>query len=104
MSRVENIKNQVKELSQRELAAFREWFAGFDAEAWDRKFEANAKEGELDSLAERALRGHDAGHGTPAAELVPAVRKKRVLGSMRGLVKEEDGWDAPVDDRDADKL
>jgi hypothetical protein len=64
MSRVASIESQVKDLSPEELAAFREWFAQFDAEAWDRKFEADAKGGKLDSLAERALRDHDAGRTT----------------------------------------
>jgi len=64
MSRVASIESQVKDLSPEELAAFREWFAQFDAEAWDREFEADAKGGKLDSLAERALRDHDAGRST----------------------------------------
>jgi hypothetical protein len=33
MSRVENIENQIKELSQDELTALREWFADFNADA-----------------------------------------------------------------------
>jgi hypothetical protein len=32
MSRVDQIENQVKELSAEELSAFREWFAEYDAE------------------------------------------------------------------------
>ena len=56
MSQLENIESQVKELSPKELAAFREWFAQFDAEVWDRQFEADVKSGKLDNLAERALR------------------------------------------------
>ena len=64
MSRVASIESQVKDLSAEELAAFREWFAQFDAEAWDRKFEADVKGGKLDRLAERALRDHDAGRST----------------------------------------
>ncbi len=64
MSRVASIESQVKDLSPEELAAFREWFAQFDAKAWDRKFETDAKDGKLDSLAERALRDHEAGRST----------------------------------------
>jgi len=56
MSLLENLESQVKELSPKELAAFREWFAQFDAEVWDRQFEADVKSGKLDNLAERALR------------------------------------------------
>ena len=64
MRRIEDIERQVKELSHEDLAAFRKWFAHFDAEAWDREFEADAKAGKLDSLAERALRDHEAGRST----------------------------------------
>jgi hypothetical protein len=39
MSRVEKVESQISELSSAELAAFREWFAEFDASAWDRQFE-----------------------------------------------------------------
>jgi len=61
MSRVESVETQVKELSPEELSAFREWFAEFDAEVWDRQFEVDAKAGKLDDLAERALEEHAAG-------------------------------------------
>ena len=64
MSRVEKIEGQVKGLSAQELSAFREWFAKFDAEAWDRQFESDVKAGKLDSLAERALRDHAAGRSS----------------------------------------
>jgi len=61
MSRVEKIESQVSELSSAELAAFRDWFAEFDASAWDRQFEADVKAGKLNSLAEKALNDDAAG-------------------------------------------
>lgn len=61
MSRVEVLEQQIKSLSEQELAEFRRWFAEFDAEAWDRQFEADVKAGKLDALAEKALRAHEAG-------------------------------------------
>jgi hypothetical protein len=64
MSRVENIEGQVKSLSLEELKAFRDWFASFDAEAWDLQIEADVKNGKLGSLAERALRDHQAGRSS----------------------------------------
>ena len=64
MSDVESIEDRIKEFSAEELTAFREWFLKFDAEAWDRQFEADAKAGKLDRLAERALRDHAAGRFT----------------------------------------
>ena len=64
MSHVEQIEGQVKSLSANELKAFREWFARYEDEIWDRRIEADAKNGKLRSLAERALRDHDAGRST----------------------------------------
>lgn len=64
MSQLEKIESQLKELSPKELAVFREWLAQFDAEVWDRQFEADVKSGKLDNLAECALRDHDAGRST----------------------------------------
>jgi hypothetical protein len=64
MSKVENIESQIRELSSEELAALREWFASYDAEVWDRQFEADVNAGKLDALAERALRDHLAGRST----------------------------------------
>ncbi len=61
MGGVRDIENRIKELSPEELAAFRQWFARFDAEAWDRQFEADVKAGRLEHLAARALRDHAAG-------------------------------------------
>ncbi|MBI2458908.1 MAG: hypothetical protein HYV46_22600 [candidate division NC10 bacterium] len=58
MSKVKNIERQIRELSSEELAAFRQWFADFDAEAWDRQFEGDVKAGKLDGLASRALQDH----------------------------------------------
>jgi len=64
MSNVKDIENQVKGLSSEELATFRQWFARFDAEAWDRQLEADVKAGKLDTLAQRALQDHAAGQST----------------------------------------
>ena len=64
MGRVESIESQIQDLSPQELATLRECFADFDAEAWDRQFEADVQAGKLDALAERALRDHLAGRST----------------------------------------
>jgi hypothetical protein len=64
MNRVENIEDQVKQLTSEELRAFRDWFVQFDADAWDRQFESDVRGGKLDDLAERALRDHKAGQTT----------------------------------------
>jgi len=64
MKNVERIEREVEALSSEELAKFRQWFAAFDAEAWDRQFEVGVKAGKLDALADRALRDHAAGKST----------------------------------------
>jgi hypothetical protein len=43
MSKIEKIESAVKGLSADELSVFRAWFAEFDADAWDRQFEADVK-------------------------------------------------------------
>ena len=64
MNRIESIEGQVKSLSLEELKAFRDWFAGFDAEVWDAQIEADAKNGKLRALADRALRDHESGRSS----------------------------------------
>ena len=64
MSRLEQIEGQIRQLNAQELTALREWFAAFDAEAWDAQIEADALDGKLDGLAEAALRDHAAGKST----------------------------------------
>jgi hypothetical protein len=61
MSKVNDLERQVQSLSADELAAFRQWFAEFDADAWDRQLEGDVKAGKLDSLAERARQAHASG-------------------------------------------
>ena len=48
-------------LSREDLARFRSWFADFDAEAWDRQFEADVAAGRLERLGDEALRDLDEG-------------------------------------------
>jgi hypothetical protein len=56
MSTVPEIESAISKLSREELSVFRAWFEDFDAEAWDRQFEEDAKSGRLDTLADEALR------------------------------------------------
>ena len=65
MSKVEAIEEQIEKLSPDELTAFRRWYALFDAEAWDRQFEADVKAGKLDAFADIALRAHTSGQSKP---------------------------------------
>ena len=61
MTKIEKLEREVSDLTPQELAQFREWFATFDAAAWDEQLEADAKAGKLDSLADAALAEHRAG-------------------------------------------
>ena len=65
MSKVEAIEQQIEKLSPGELAAFRRWYVAFDAEGWDRQFEADVKAGRLNALAEKALGAHTSGQSKP---------------------------------------
>lgn len=55
MTRLNEIENAVRALSDDDLAEFRNWFAEFDAHRWDKQFEQDAKSGKLDWLAEEAI-------------------------------------------------
>jgi hypothetical protein len=61
MSKVESLESEVAKLTPQELAAFREWFAKYDADAWDRQIESDVQAGKLDRLATDALAAHDRG-------------------------------------------
>jgi len=61
MLTVHEIEQAVSRLSLEELARFREWFDEFDAKAWDKKFEADAKAGRLDEVADQAIADFCAG-------------------------------------------
>ena len=58
MNKIDDIERQIQALSAKELAAFREWFAEFDAVAWDRQLESDVQAGKLDALCNQARRAH----------------------------------------------
>ena len=64
MSRIEKIEAGIQERSPAESADFRAWFAGFDSNAWDERFEADVLAEKLDGLAARALLDHADGSST----------------------------------------
>ncbi|MBW4517145.1 MAG: hypothetical protein KME11_18215 [Timaviella obliquedivisa GSE-PSE-MK23-08B] len=64
MSNLQEIERAVSQLSPEELSAFRDWFAEFDAEIWDRQFEEDVAAGRLNQLAEKALQHLQEGHCT----------------------------------------
>ena len=55
MNDVVKIERAVKKLSRSDLTTFREWFLGFDAEAWDRQFAEDVTAGRLDAMADEVI-------------------------------------------------
>jgi hypothetical protein len=53
MTNLEKLEKHVRALTPEELRKFREWFAEFDARAWDAQIEADSKAGKLDALSGR---------------------------------------------------
>ena len=64
MTTVAEIEQAIAHLPKDELLTFRSWFEEFDAEAWDRQFEADVREGKLDAMADEALRDLEDGRCT----------------------------------------
>ena len=55
MGSIKEIEEAVLRLSAAELAAFRAWFAQFDAAAWDRQIDDDVAGGRLNELADEAI-------------------------------------------------
>jgi hypothetical protein len=64
MSTIQQIEDAVRRLSTEERAAFRAWFAEFDAEEWDQQLEADVSAGRLDWLINEARQDLREGHCT----------------------------------------
>lgn len=58
---LEEIEQDIAQLSPAQLAEFRAWFEEFDADAWDLQIESDVNSGKLDQLAEDALAEHKSG-------------------------------------------
>jgi hypothetical protein len=61
---VQELEEAVRHLSPEDRAAFRAWFAEFDATEWDRQLEADVAEGRLDFLVAEARRDRQDGKCT----------------------------------------
>lgn len=55
LNTLQEIERAVSQLSPEQLAAFRTWFAEFDAAIWDKQFETDVQAGKLNNLAQKAL-------------------------------------------------
>jgi hypothetical protein len=58
---IQELEQAVIQLPPKELARFRKWFEEFDAQAWDKQLDADAKSGKIDKIAEQALNNYRAG-------------------------------------------
>ncbi|HAJ79278.1 MAG TPA: hypothetical protein DCO75_05860 [Fibrobacteres bacterium] len=61
MTTVKEIKDAVAKLPETKLKLFTSWFEAFDAEKWDAQFEKDVDNGNLDKLAEKALKEYKNG-------------------------------------------
>ncbi len=61
MARIEELANEVQQLSREELAAFRDWFRKYDSDEWDKEIAEDIWAGRLEELADKALADHKAG-------------------------------------------
>jgi hypothetical protein len=59
------LESTVTRLSAEELAAFAQWFEEYQADAWDRKIEADIEAGRLDEAGRQADADFEAGRCTP---------------------------------------
>lgn len=64
MSTVHEIEQAVQQLSPKELAKFRAWYAEYDAELWDQQIEADMKAGRLDDPMNTAVEDLKSGRTT----------------------------------------
>jgi hypothetical protein len=65
MRKVEQIEQQIGELSAGEFSELREWLLDQDWKAWDAKVESDARSGKLDKVIAEAEADYKAGRTRP---------------------------------------
>ncbi|HYG65326.1 MAG TPA: hypothetical protein VEL74_22280 [Thermoanaerobaculia bacterium] len=68
MSEIEQLEQQVENLSAEDFARFRAWFIEFDSRHWDQQIKQHLKAGRLDNLIAEALEDLKAGSARAALE------------------------------------
>ena len=81
MNSLQEIESAISQLSADELAAFRVWFAEFDAELWDRQFEEDVAAGRLNQLAERARQHLQEGRCTDLWDIAQCLTSGITIGN-----------------------
>ena len=61
---VQELETAVAQLDPDELARFASWFEEYQADEWDRQFEADVAAGKLDALGRQADEDFEAGRVT----------------------------------------
>ena len=61
---VQELEAAVTQLEPSELARFAKWFEDYQADEWDRQFEADVAAGRLDALGRQADEDFEAGRAT----------------------------------------
>ncbi len=61
---VQELETAVTRLEPDDLARFAKWFEEFQADEWDRRFEADVAAGRLDALGRQADEDFEAGRAT----------------------------------------
>ena len=64
MTKLEQVKQTIEALSEKDQAKLRRWIAERNAAQFDEKIERDSKAGKLDKLAEEALADYRAGRTT----------------------------------------
>jgi hypothetical protein len=62
---IKEIESAIARLPPSELAKLAEWFAEFQAQAWDERLERDVKAGRLDSLLKEAEQDFEQGRCEP---------------------------------------
>ncbi len=70
VSTVQEIESAIRRLPRHDLIELRVWFAGFDADAWDRQIEEDAQSGRLDSFYQSLQRENEGQPDTPLDEVL----------------------------------
>ena len=61
MRKIEQIEQQIRELSAAEFAELRDWMLAQDWAAWDAKVERDSRSGKLDNLIAEAKEDYESG-------------------------------------------
>ena len=64
MTKLEQLEQQIQQLSSSEFAELRKWLLERDWEEWDRQIERDASSGKLDRLFDEAREAHLQGKTT----------------------------------------